>query len=323
MDWHRDGIDWPHRSASRFVRAAGIDWHVQVQGRGPGLLLLHGTGSSTHSWRGLAPLLASRFTVVAPDLPGHAFTGALPGRQMSLRGMSDAVGELLRVLEVQPELAIGHSAGAAIGLRMALDGRLPHLGLAVALNGALQPLDGWMRLLSPAAKLLAAAPLVPWLVSTRARDVGAVQRLVATTGSTLDATGAALYARLMREPAHVAGVLSMMANWELETLARDLPSLRVPLLLVVGSADRTVPPVQAARVAAVLSARSVDSRLPSRVVELPGLGHLAHEEDPAAVAALVIDAACGHSIGRKPTVPAAPAASATGGPRATLVGVGA
>jgi magnesium chelatase accessory protein len=43
--------------------------------RRPTVLLLHGTGASTHSWRALAPLLARRCTVVALDLPGHGFTG--------------------------------------------------------------------------------------------------------------------------------------------------------------------------------------------------------------------------------------------------------
>jgi len=74
--WERDGRDWPNRSASRFVSAAGLRWHVQQFGTGPVALLVHGTGASTHSWRGLAPILAESFSVVAPDLPGHGFTEA-------------------------------------------------------------------------------------------------------------------------------------------------------------------------------------------------------------------------------------------------------
>lgn len=78
MNWDHDGRDWPNREHSRFVEAAGLRWHVQQMGRGPVLLLLHGTGASTHSWRALMPLLAAEFTVVAPDLPGHGFTSAPP-----------------------------------------------------------------------------------------------------------------------------------------------------------------------------------------------------------------------------------------------------
>ena len=100
--WQRDGGDWPNREASRFVRAAGLLWHVQVMGQGPVLLLLHGTGAATHSWRAMLPLLARHFTVVAPDLPGHGFTDAPATARLSLPGMTwredeSAIEALLRM----------------------------------------------------------------------------------------------------------------------------------------------------------------------------------------------------------------------------------
>ena len=78
MDWARDGRDWPHHQHSRFVSSGGRRWHVQQwpapSAHAPQLLLLHGTGASTHSWRDLVPLLARHAGVVALDLPGHGFT---------------------------------------------------------------------------------------------------------------------------------------------------------------------------------------------------------------------------------------------------------
>ena len=79
--WQRAGLDWPNRHSSRFVEAGGIQWHVQEMGSGPVVLLLHGTGSATHTWGSLAPLLADDFRVLAPDLPGHGFTDLVPGHQ--------------------------------------------------------------------------------------------------------------------------------------------------------------------------------------------------------------------------------------------------
>ena len=122
--WSRDGADWPNRDASNFVEAAGIRWHVQQMGEGPSLLLIHGTGAATHSWRGLLPLLAQHFSVIAPDLPGHGFTQSPPSHRLSLPGMAADLGALLRKLEVRPEIAVGHSAGAAILARMCLAGRI-------------------------------------------------------------------------------------------------------------------------------------------------------------------------------------------------------
>jgi magnesium chelatase accessory protein len=280
LDWERDGRDWPHRDASHFVHAAGLRWHVQLMGEGPALLMAHGTGAATHSWSGLAPLLARHFTVIAPDLPGHGFTQAPRWSRMSLPGIAAALAELLAALHVAPGIAIGHSAGAAIVTRMALDGAIAPKGL-VSLNGALLPLPGWAGLVfSPAAKLLSFNPLVPRLFAWRAADEAAVRRLIASTGSTLDARGLALYGRLLRSPVHVSGALAMMANWDLRPMQRDLPRLEPPLVLVSGSDDRTLPPAEAQRVHALLPT--------AERVDLPALGHLAHEERPDLVADIVL-----------------------------------
>jgi magnesium chelatase accessory protein len=122
-DWNTDGRTWPNRAASRFVVADGLRWHVQVMGSGPPILLIHGTGAATHSWRDLAPLLARDFTVIAPDLPGHGFTETPDAEGLSLAGMARGLGALLDALGVEPVLAVGHSAGAAIAMQMGLGGR--------------------------------------------------------------------------------------------------------------------------------------------------------------------------------------------------------
>lgn len=277
LDWSRDGAHWPHRQASRFVEAGGCRWHVQVLPGAPGqpvLWLLHGTGAASHSWRALMQLLAPHATLVVPDLPGHGFSGPLA--RASLPGMAQALAALAAALALPPTVLVGHSAGAALALRAALDGLLAPAQL-LGINAALLPFEGLAgRVFAPMARLMARQAWVPWLFARRAGDAAAVQRLVASTGSTLDAQGLALYARLMRSPAHVAGALAMMADWDLETLWRDLPGLRPPLALLVGAQDHTVPPSQAQR---------VRLKLPTtRVQLLAGLGHLAHEEAPQRVA---------------------------------------
>lgn len=290
LAWEREGLQWPHRQCSRFVIAGELRWHVQ-QWSGPDpqaplVLLLHGTGAATHSWRDMAPALASHMAVLAVDLPGHGFTGPAPGRQaqpLSLPGMARALAHLLAHLQLAPALLVGHSAGAAIALRLCLDG-LSQPQRVIGLNAALLPLSGLAgQLFSPVAKLMALSPLVPRLFVRRARHPAVLDRLLAGTGSSIDAPGRALYQLLVTDPAHVAGALGMMANWDLPTLARDLAGLRTPLDLVVGLQDRTVPPTQAQEVLARLPAG-----LPARCIRLEGLGHLAHEEAPQQVAELLL-----------------------------------
>lgn len=278
--WDRDGSDWPNRDASRFVEAAGLTWHVQIMGDGPVLLLIHGTGASTHSWRDLAPLLAEDFTVVAPDLPGHAFTRTPSREQMSLSGMASALAALMQAIGLKPKLVAGHSAGAAIMTQMTLDRSIAPVGL-VGLNGAMVPIGGAAgRALSPVAKLVAQSSLVPRLFAWRAGDAAVIERLIKQTGSTLDPAGLALYGRLARNPIHAAAALGMMAQWDLWTLERSLSRLDRPLVLIVGGSDGTISPSDAFR---------IRDLVPTATVEyLRGLGHLAHEERPDTIADLVL-----------------------------------
>lgn len=279
LDWATARAHWPNAAHSRFENAGGLNWHVQDLGDGPVLLLVHGTGASTHSWAGLAPLLAAHYRVIAPDLPGHGFTELGSARRSSLPGMADGLAGLLTQLEVVPQLVVGHSAGAAVLARMCLDRRIAPAAL-ISLNGALLPLRGLAgHLFAPAAKLLAMFPAVPRLFSWRAADRRMVTRLLRDTGSTPPAEMIDLYQRLVRSPRHLSGTLRMMANWDLEPLARELFRIAPLLYLVACENDRTIPASETRRLHRLLP----DSHL----IPVPGLGHLGHEEAPALFADLV------------------------------------
>lgn len=282
LDWAREGPGWPGQEASRFVEAAGLNWHVQRFGSGPPALLVHGTGASTHSWSALVPYLSDRYTLYCIDLPGHGFTSTAPSSRMTLPAMSSAIGKLVGTLNISPALAIGHSAGTAILARMALDGSIAPETI-ISINGALKPFPGMAGHIFPAmARMLFLNPFTPRFFAWRAGQRRTVEKLIEGTGSRIPPRSLELYQRLFASPDHVAGALSMMANWDLEPLQRDLPQLKCRLLQIAGSNDRAVPPDQAFQVA---------QRVPTASVELlRGLGHLAHEEDPERVAAIILAA---------------------------------
>ena len=281
-DWELDGVDWPNRVHSRFVETAGLRWHVQDAGQGPVCLLVHGTGASTHSFRDLLPKLAPYFRVVAPDLPGHGFTSRpRDDEQLSLRGMADGLMQLLATLGVSPSLAVGHSAGAAILCRACLDGGLRPAEI-ISLNGALLPLSGFKHpAITPFIRSIVSSEWVSRFFARRLESPREVARMLAATGSTLDATGMDLYGRLSRSPSHAGAALTMMAVWDVRPLERELSTLKVPLTLVVGARDRMILPGEAARVQRLLPSASV--------VQLSDLGHLAHEERPDFIADLILD----------------------------------
>lgn len=278
--WDVEGRDWPNRAHSRFVDVGRMRFHVQIMGDGPVLLLLHGTGAATHSWRALAPLLAEQATVIAPDLPGHGFTTGRPAGGMGIIAMARAVGELLEVLEIRPQAMAGHSAGAAIAVRTALDGVADPAAI-IGLNAALLPFPGLAAALFPTlARLLFVNPLAPHILSRLMRSPGETARFLArSTGSRIDQQGVRCYERLFATSDHCAGAIGMMADWDLEALKRDLPRLHTPLLLVHGEADAAIPLATARGAAAMVSGAQLQT--------LPRLGHLAHEEQPSDIAVII------------------------------------
>lgn len=267
--------DWPHAALSRIIRSRPHRWHVQIAGTGPDLVLIHGTGGAVHSWRDLITPLARTHRVLAVDLPGHGFTRLGTRQRSGLMPMSQDLKTLFATLGVSPSAIIGHSAGAAIALELArsLPGPPPAV---ISINGALETFPGLAGLLFPLmAKGLALNPFTGSMVAGSMTRKTA-ERLITGTGSHIDATGIDLYTRLFQSRHHVAGTLSMMAQWSLEPLLPALPELRLPALFMVGGQDLAVAPRCSA--AASLS-------MPLGTLQTyPQAGHLLHEEQPERIA---------------------------------------
>lgn len=267
----------------RVVAALGRRWYFELSGRGPVALLVHGTGASAYSWRDVAPRLAAHCTVVAVDLPGHGRTEGPADRRLGLVPMADDLAGMLRAQGLAPAFAVGHSAGVAVALQMALR-RPGALGAVVGFGAALVP--------PPWVYDTTFAPLVNRLATTRAfaavaafvaRRPGVVDSLLKSTGSALPSASAAAYRATAGSSAHVRATLVMMANWELRPLAERLPDVDIPVALATGDRDQWTP---AAALAALVA------RMPhATLTVVPGAGHVLHEEMPAFAAHFALDAA--------------------------------
>lgn len=283
MDWARDGRGWPNSAHSRFVDARPHRWHVQEAGSGPTLLLLHGAGGATQSWRDLFPVLADRFHTIAVDLPGQGFTKSGARNRLSLKRMSEDLAQLIAVENWHIDLIVGHSAGAALGLDLAR--RVEPHGV-VGLNAALGKFDGIAGWVFPLmAKALALNPLAATLLTRMPNGEGRVRELLEATGSDFDRRTLELYMALASDRAHVAGTISMMAQWNIDSLLGQLDRIACPVLLMAGSRDGTVPP----EISRGAAARLADGE--AKI--LPDLGHLMHEEAPELIAREIFDFARG------------------------------
>ncbi len=274
--------DWPQRQHSRSLRLGAIDWHVQVAGSGPTVLLLHGTGGSAHSWAALLPALAAQATVVVPDLPGHGFTTGATLADLTLPRIAQHLLALLAALKLPaPALVAGHSAGAALALRLALDGPGPAprvLGFAPSL---VAPPEAYTRWLAPLVNPVATAGPVARLMARVASPSGLIDLLLGSTGSTLSPEQRAPYKRLFADRAHVQGAVGFMAAADLPALNADCSRLRSPVAMVLGARDRWIPER--------LLRPVIKRHLPRADVQAWPGGHLVHEEDPTRAAARVLE----------------------------------
>ncbi|MEO0357187.1 MAG: alpha/beta fold hydrolase BchO [Pseudomonadota bacterium] len=278
MDWASARGWWPHAASSRFVTSGGATWHIQQMGDGPDLLLIHGAGGATQSWRNLMPILARHYHCTAMDLPGQGLSKQLPSRKSDLDTLAKAVAALALDLKLSPKAIVAHSAGTPIALRMAELGTAPPI---FAINAALSKFDGVAGWLFPlAAKMLAALPFSADVFARVGGQPANVRRLLVNTGSAITDQGLYLYGKLAANPDHVGGTLRMMADWTLDGLLTRLPNNPSETLFIVGDKDGTVPPDVSKRAA---------RRMPNaQMHHFENLGHLAHEEAADEVARVIL-----------------------------------
>ncbi|WP_061935691.1 alpha/beta fold hydrolase [Aureimonas sp. AU22] len=107
------------------IETKGASIHTAIGGSGPPLLLIHGNPLTHISWHRVAPQLAERFTVVAPDLRGYGDSSKPDGGEdhaaYSFRAMGEDMVDVMRQLGFERFAVAGHDRGARVAFRMALD----------------------------------------------------------------------------------------------------------------------------------------------------------------------------------------------------------
>ena len=124
---------------SKQVRVPPHDWRVLSGGQGPRLVAFHGAGASADSMAPLLEALAPRFSVFAPDLPGHNKTRLGAPNRSGLAAMAEDTARMVTETFGVPDVVVGHSAGGAVALQT--DDIWPD-AKRVLINPALTPFDG-------------------------------------------------------------------------------------------------------------------------------------------------------------------------------------
>ncbi len=99
--------------ASRNAEVDGIKLHYLTAGKGPAVLLLHGYTQTSRMWRPIIPLLAEKFTVIAPDLPGIG-DSEIPKRGLDMKSAAISIHGLVKSLGIQKTRVVGHDIGLMV-----------------------------------------------------------------------------------------------------------------------------------------------------------------------------------------------------------------
>ena len=91
----------------------GVKLHYLTAGHGPALILLHGYAETSRMWRPIIPILAKRFTVIAPDLPGIG-DSAIPAKGLDMKTSAVRMHALARSLGVEKAGVVGHDIGLMV-----------------------------------------------------------------------------------------------------------------------------------------------------------------------------------------------------------------
>jgi pimeloyl-ACP methyl ester carboxylesterase len=98
---------------SRTANVEGVQFHYMIAGKGPVVVLIHGYAETSTMWKPIIPLLAQRFTVIAPDLPGIG-DSSIPTGGLDMKNAATSVHALVRSLGVQQAEVVGHDIGLMV-----------------------------------------------------------------------------------------------------------------------------------------------------------------------------------------------------------------
>src|SRR5581483_476137 len=149
-------------------RLHGHTVSYRMGGEGPALVLVHGITSSSETWNAVAPVLAKRFTVLAPDLLGHGLS-AKPRGDYSMGAYASGLRDLLVAVGIDRATVVGHSLGGGIAMQFAYQFPERCERLVLVSSGGL---GRTVHILLRAATLPGSELVLPLLTATRLLDAG-------------------------------------------------------------------------------------------------------------------------------------------------------
>ena len=257
LEW--SAVDKP----GRVIDVGGYGVHVVERGEGPAMLLLHGFGGQTYSFRYQIERFAQDRRVIAVDLKGYGYSERRAGADLSRGAQVSMLTSLLRQLSVRSAVVVGHSMGGGIAQRFAA--AHPEMVDALVLVASAGERAERFRRRLPAGLV---RPLLPVLARVAADRLWTASWYDPTLARDQDREE---YLRPARIKGSMDGLMAMMSDSRSDAPV-DYAQIMMPVLLLNGAADRIVP---------LERAQELRGRIPqARLVVIDKAGHLLLEERP-------------------------------------------
>ena len=255
---------------SEFLPVAGLRMHVRDTGprTAPVVILLHGLGSSLHTWEPWAQALSVHMRVIRFDLPGFGLTGPDPTGDYSDARAMTVLAALMDSLSIAHASLIGNSLGGKLAWQFAAayPQRVDKLVL-ISPDGFASPGFEYGR----QAEVPTLARLLPYTMPTWMLRMNLVPAYGDKSRLTDDVV--ARYRDMMLAPGVRRALLARTAQVRLKPPEPLLIQIKALTLLVWGERDALIP---------ISNAQDYLNAIPNcRLISFPALGHVPQEEAPA------------------------------------------
>jgi pimeloyl-ACP methyl ester carboxylesterase len=253
----------------------GISINYEEQGQGQPLILLHGYGASTYSWRHVLPYFSKAYRVIAIDLKGFGLSDKPTDGDYSVLEQSRIVYEFIRVHRLENVILAGHSLGGAVSLLaylMQSDQGAHHISKLILIDTASYPQD--LPLFISILRVPIINELSLFLSSNNFKSRMILRKAFFDHSKITEETVATYGAYLSLPGASQALIKTakQMLPSNLEEISERYKSIDIPVLLIWGENDEIVP-LEVGRKLAV--------NIPnSKLVVIPNCGHVPQEECP-------------------------------------------
>ena len=271
---------------TRWTKVHGHDVAYRQAGEGPLLVMIHGIAGSSGTWVPVMPLLAERYTVIAPDLLGHG-ESAKPRGDYSLGAYASGIRDLLGVLGHERATIVGHSLGGGIAMQFAY--QFPQMAERLVLVGS----GGLGKEVNPLLRFLTVPGtefVLPVILRHELHDaLGVVGRALSRVGLRADPFLSEVWSawarltdvRAQRAFIHTIRAVIDVAGQRVSARDRLYLAHEVPTMIIWGDRDQVIP---------VSHAHIAHDLMPgSRLEIVEGAGHFLPIERPELVDRLLRD----------------------------------